>query len=470
MKSDNQLKRMSRRDFIRSVAADTAAIGLASSLTPLSSLAQTTISPATPVAQSAPTSPQTWTPSDSPNQPIGAAKGIFPGRVTWVRDPAVARWDGKTGHWWDEGSIDQTALERMWSRCLQGTSGAHNDRAAWDKIFHYYNLTHGRGHVGWKPGELIAVKINVNNAYSGYKDQDNDIDASGQSILALLRQLVKHAGIAEKDIVIYDASPYKKQRAIADRIYAPCHEEFPEVRWVDCQGLNGRYAPEWVNNAITYTSPATRLGNDLPRCAVDAMYLINLALLKGHEIAGVTLCAKNHFGSIQTPWNDHNSYLHTASRPLGDYSGLVDLMGSPNLGGKTLLYVVDGVYGTRTNVKAVGDKDRWNNLFTGEWSSMYLMSLDPVAIDSVGLDFLRSEFGYSLGYSGAKSFPMGSTVNCDNYLHEAAAGANKQLGPYQPNGKAIGSLGVHEHWNNSHDKQYSRNLKSNAHGIELFHG
>ena len=29
-----------------------------------------------------------------PNQPVGTAKGIFPGRVAWVHDPAVATWDG----------------------------------------------------------------------------------------------------------------------------------------------------------------------------------------------------------------------------------------------------------------------------------------------------------------------------------------------------------------------------------------
>jgi len=66
---------------------------------------------------------------------------------------------------------------------------------------------------------------------------------------------------------------------------------------------------------------------------------------------------------------------------------------------------------------------------------------------------------------------MGSTVNCDNYLHQAAAGHNDKLGPYKPNGKEIGSMGVHEHWNNAEDKQYSRNLNpKKAYGIELFRG
>jgi uncharacterized protein (DUF362 family) len=453
---------LSRRRFIRRIARDTAAVSLAGTLGRLTALAET--------VGSAPgqNTSRTWTPSDAPNQPIGTAKGIFPGRVSWVRDPDVARWDGKTGRWWDEGNIDEKVLAQMWSRSLQAISGAHDDHSAWDKLFHHFNETHGRNRTGWKPGETIAIKINLNNAYSGYSDGDNDIDASTQAVLALLRQLVKIAGVAEKDIVVYDSSPGGNRRAIPDRLYDPGHAEFPSVRWVDCQGLNGRQSPGWVSDAITYSSPDTRLGNDLPRCAVDATYLINLGLLKGHEIAGITLSAKNHFGSIRFPFKDHGSYLHAAARQMGDYNGLVDLMGSPNLGGKTMLYVLDGVYGTRTNVGQVGEKDRWNNLFNGEWSAMYLMSQDPVAIDSVGLDFLHSEFGISLGYSGNNTFPLGSVVNSDNFLHEAAMGTNKQLGPYRPNGKLIGSLGVHEHWNNPKDKQYSRNLNSRGHGIELF--
>ena len=467
MKANRRSRQLSRRRFIGQMAADAAALTVAASLRPLSVLAQAVASPAAANADAG----RTWTPSDPPNQPVGTAKGIFPGRVAWVRDPAVARWNGKTGRWWDQDNIDEAALAHMWSRSLCAISGAHNDSIAWDKIFRYFNLTHGRGRAGWKPGESVAIKINLNNAYAGYPDVDNDIDASPQSIRALLNQLTHQAGVAHGDIVVYDSSPGggpKSRRAIPDRVFVPLHAEFPAVRWVDCQGLYGREAPQWVSEAITYTSPQTRLGNELPRCVVDATYLINFALLKGHEIAGVTLTAKNHFGSIQFPGRDHGYYLHAASRPLGDYSGLVDLMGSPNLGGKTMLYILDGVYGTRTNVGPVGDKDRWNNLFNGEWSAMYLMSLDPVAIDSVGLDFLHSEFGYSLGFSGNTAFPLGSVVNSDNFLHEAAAGTNKEFGPYKPNGKPIGSQGVHEHWNNAKDKKYSRNLQPKGRGIELF--
>ena len=349
----------------------------------------------------------------------------------------------------------------MLSKSLRALTGARGDDAAWDKLFRSYNKTHGRGDKGYAPGELIAVKINLNNS-SRIEDVDNDKDAPPAMIRALVEQLVKAAKVPQNQIVIYDAI-----RVIPNRIYDPLHGEFPEVRFMDRTGANGREAPQWVADAIQYTSPDIRLGNSLPKDVVDATYLINLALLKGHEIAGVTLCAKNHFGTIQYPSRGHSDVANEYAHPIGSYSAFVDLMGSPNLGGKTMLYILDGLYGTYTNVGRVTDNDRWKNLFNNEWSASLFLSQDPVAIDSVGLDFLRAEWGFDLGFSGAKAYPKGAIVNSDDYMIEAARGTNTVLGAYKPNGKEIGSLGVHEHWNNAKDKKYSRNLRSRGKGIEL---
>ncbi len=84
-----------------------------------------------------------------------------------------------------------------------------------------------------------------------------------------------------------------------------------------------------------------------------------------------------------------------------------------------------------------------------------LLSQDPVAIDSVAFDFLKEEL------------TMYGVV--DIYLHEAALADDPPSGVfYDPEGDGTGleSLGVHEHWNNPVDKQYSRNLGLDV-GIEL---
>jgi gluconolactonase len=89
-----------------------------------------------------------------------------------------------------------------------------------------------------------------------------------------------------------------------------------------------------------------------------------------------------------------------------------------------------------------------------------LASQDPVAIDSVGFDFLHAEY---------EDYPRKAGV--DDYLHEAALANNPPSGTfYDPdhsgNLKRLPSLGVHEHWNNTKDKKYSRNLGTGE-GIEL---
>jgi len=143
-------------------------------------------------------------------------------------------------------------------------------------------------------------------------------------------------------------------------------------------------------------------------------------------------------------------------RGMGYYRALVDLMGHSELGGKTVLYIVDGLFaGQNWDSRPV----KWNMApFYDDWPSSVFVSQDPVAIDSVCCDFLQAEWNDYPHYDGA-----------DDYLHEAALAGNPPSGTfYDPNNNGIGlaSLGVHEHWNDLWSKQYSRNLGSGD-GIEL---
>ena len=90
------------------------------------------------------------------------------------------------------------------------------------------------------------------------------------------------------------------------------------------------------------------------------------------------------------------------------------------------------------------------------------MSQDPVAIDSVGADFLMNEPAVT-----DNNYSAGDATN-ENYLHEAGLVKNAPSCTVYTDsfGKVITNLGVHEHWINPTDKQYSRNLGKNE-GIEL---
>ena len=84
--------------------------------------------------------------------------------------------------------------------------------------------------------------------------------------------------------------------------------------------------------------------------------------------------------------------LHTIiSNPeLGAYRTLVDLMGHLHIGSKTILYLIDGFYAGR-HPKQLSPIKLKMAPFDDDWSSSLFVSQDPVAIDSVGFDFLWIE-------------------------------------------------------------------------------
>ena len=403
-----------------------------------------------------------WIPWEPANSPLGTAKGIHPGRVVWVHNPEATSWDGSSNYWWSDVYTDQAAVDRMVSAGIRRLTGASDDRAAWEAVFRHFNRTHDRGDVGYQAGEGIAIKINMN--VSGSYGRTNGPIASPQAVRALLRQLVYAAGVTESAIAVYDAS-----RCISDPVYDHCHPEFPGVLFVDNDGLHGRVRAEPEDSVpVYYSGPGAGASGTtrLPKCVVGSAYLTNMALLRGHSLAGVTLCAKNHFGSVWRPDTDSDrgwrpSNLHTPidkGRPMYSYNCLVDLMGHEHLGGKTLLFMIDALYAAVN--QGSSRPSRWRSSpFDNDWTSSVFLSQDGVAIDSVALDFCRSE--------PALEGQVGGSM--DNYLHEAALAGNPPSGTvYDPEGDGtpLTSLGTHEHWNNATDKQYSRNLETGD-GIEL---
>jgi hypothetical protein len=387
------------------------------------------------------------------NQPVGIAKGIHPGRVVWVHKPGVANWDEKTGFWFEDRWNSQEKAGQMVKDALTNLTGDKDSQKAWNQLFIYFNKSHGRGSHAYLKGERIAIKINQNNTYS-HADSP-EINTSPQLVYALLKSLTEEGGVPQSNITVFDAS-----RFITDFLFNKCHAAFPGIIFVDNAGGDGRTKSTYTPDAVHYSKDNGKLATGLATCAVEADYLINVALLKGHVGQGVTLCAKNWYGatSINSDWhfNAHNNF--DQDRKGGHkYMTFVDYMGHKDLGGKTMLYFIDGFYGAKL-VNGI-PTPKWNmEPFEGNWPCSLLASQDPVAIDAVALDFISGEW------------PNGLDMNyADSYLLEAAEAGNAPSGTvYDPenDGTRLASLGVLEHWNNAKDKQYSRNMGKKA-GIEL---
>jgi hypothetical protein len=435
-------------------------------------------------------------PTDSPNTPIGTAKGIFPGRVVWCYNPNATNWSGVTnksgidgksgatspnpdGNWYLEGNIIQSQVDNMIAETICKLTGKNSDIQAWDAIFKYFNATHQKGEIGYKQGEKIAVKINLNNCAT-HGPMDGSSNISPQMVLGLLRQLVNKANVPAGNITFFDVSRY-----IPSSIYNLCKQEFPDVKFVDKSGGDGRIKGEPdTNHPINWSQELVLepLANPvfkayLPTCVTEADYILNFANLKAHSLAGISICSKNMLGSFIAPNSSDlqppqaagiHPYIAVRTsdgynqRPMNSYNSLVDLMGNKDLGGKTLIFLVDGLFAASSQGVILDYKCKWQSApFNGNWTSSLFASLDNVAIESVCLDFLRTE-------QTASEEMTQVTGNVDNYLHEAAQANNPPSGTfYHPNGSIrLESLGVHEHWNNAQEKLYTRNLGT-GNGIEL---
>lgn len=404
-----------------------------------------------------------FAPSEPVNSPMGSAYGLKPGRVTWAFDPAATTWDGTTNApgWWADTNTHPAVVAAMLRNVVVATGAAATPREAWKNIFSDFNQRQGKGAVGYKSGEKIAIKLNLNQSRS-HGDNANASYIAPQLVMALLQQLVTEAGIAPADITFYDAC-----RNVPSTIFDPCTKAFPGVHFADSTGTDGREkSPVDLSKPLHLGDAATPLY--FPAYVTQATYLINVAGLKGHTLAGMTVCAKNHLGSVfhangSSAARDLHEFITVrpgrgTPQEMGAYNGLVDLNGHEAIGGKTVLYLVDALYATKHNEFRLDPTCKWESApFNGRWTASLLASQDGVAIDSVALDFLRNE-------PTLADIVTGNSV--DNCLHAMALPTAKRAYDPEKDGKPIASLGVHEHWNNAADKKYSRNLGAGT-GIEL---
>lgn len=418
------------------------------------------------------------------NQPIGEGKGIFPGRVVWAHNPDATNADctnEENDYWFQDENTDQTVVSNMVSSSIQQLTGASNDADAWDLLFHYYNKTHGRGDVGYVAGEKIVIKINLNGLAnnSWTYPQAGNINTSPQVCYAVLDQLINVVKVAQTDIGIGDPS-----HNMNSDTFDPLHSVFPNVKYWG-YGTGYTQISQSSKQVVIY-SDGSGAAEYLPQPYLDATYMINIPVLKKHHRAGISLCCKNHVGSI-SPYsseNYSNAHWHLSlpspnatgesdNGEYGVYRFFVDVMGHEDLGGKTILYLIDGLWGsTNWGHPAI----KWAMTpFNDDYPNSLFLSLDPVAIESVCFDFLYYEFDEDHPTEGGTATddkgPFPHFAGVDDFLHQAADPANWPSGiQYDPedDGTILTSMGTHEHWNNAIDKQYSRNLSSSGAGIELY--
>ncbi|MCM1222559.1 MAG: DUF362 domain-containing protein [Lachnospiraceae bacterium] len=393
------------------------------------------------------------------HEPYGTGIGAMPGRVVWAHDPDSVEWDGND-YWWNPDNFDESAILAMVNGSIASLGGKTTAADGWAALFQAHN-----GGDGYHTGQKIAIKANFNGSAVFGDDTSGETKMSYTNpvlIKALLRSLVEEAGVHPSDITVYDVS-----RLFPDYMVELCTDG--NLKGVRFAGRNNGVADE--NAPINWSYTFSGNVSYLPTCVTEAEYVINLANLKGHSY-GITLCGKNHFGSFingdkMYPPQGANLHQWLSRNEMGIYSPLVDLMANYQLGEKTVLYMLDAlICATSEGTSVTGENTKWQQTpFDGDYPSSVFVSQDPVAIDSVGADFLINEPTVTSNNSVLRDNP-----NVENYLHEAGLVGSPPSGTVylNGNGNKVENLGVHEHWNNSADKRYSRNLGKDE-GIELIY-
>jgi len=440
-------------------------------------------------------------PEDGPNQPMGEAKGINPGRVVWVWNPEATNKNfehnslAKYDFYFNPENNNPEVISKMFKDGILKLTGKKDLSKSWDAIFKFFNEKKLNKKKGYTKGEKIFIKINQgqSNWVLSKEDQKNGYVISHMKpegerrvlknmtptengpyvVLELLRELVNEVGVNQEDIYVGDP-----MNPTYGHNYNAWVKEFPNVKYIDRTSTDfGRTMIKFTEEPLVFYSDK-KAKEKLYDIIKNADYMILLPVLKPHGAAGVSLAAKLNFGNIGNRSAHHLHYSHVANKREGNptntgyhkYRVFVDLMGSKYLGQNTLIWIVEGLFGGGSS-EIMGPVKYLMPPFNGGWSNSIFMSLDAVAIESVGYDFLRSEFNSINKHDPINNDWEGiaNMFGVDDYMHQAADRANWPEGiTYDPDngGKPIQSLGTHEHWNNLNDKQYSRNLKTGQ-GIEL---
>ena len=443
-------------------------------------------------------------PEDAPNQPMGIGRGVTPGLVVWAWNPDATNENCKNvitnGDWYfTPQNTNGEIVNKMVSDMVSKLGGSQNLSKSWDAMFKEFNKKKLGKNIGYTDGEKIIIKINQGTSSWSLSTEDKEkgyevpyelkegqrarysgpLETGPYVVLELLRQLVNEAGVKQENIYVGDPmkSSFKHN-------YDVWHAEFPNVNYTD--GRSDKFDRLQVKPTaepfIFYSDK--KLTDKLVDVVVNADYMINVSCLKPHGSGGISIVAKNHFGSHGRGGASHLHYSLIAPlweetpRQVGKpsnggykrYRVLVDLLGSKYLGNNTMLCVVEGLFGGGSD-ETKGPVKYFMPPFNGDWSNSIFMSQDQVAIESVCYDFLRAEWNGKNKHDESNSvFEEGPNMyGVDDHLHQAADPKNWPDGfIYDPDnsGKPLTSIGVHEHWNNEIEKQYSGNL-GKKNGITL---
>lgn len=262
----------------------------------------------------------------------GETPPVNPSVVAVARDDSIF-----TG----TGSIRETTISGLLHKAVMQLTGAPSQEKAWQTLF--------------RPDDIVGIKL---NCLSG-KTMSPHV-----AVVESIIQGLKFAGVKEKNIIVFERFNRELEtagfrvRRMTDGVRCFGTDELP--------GGGYEAEPEFAGSVGTcFSKIVSRL------CTA----LINVPVLKDHDLAGVSVAMKNFFGVIHNP----NKYHGDNCNPF-----VAELSAHPYIAGKVRLIVCDALLAQYHG--GPGYKPQWTWNYNG-----IIVGKDPVAIDRICYTILEEK-------------------------------------------------------------------------------
>ena len=254
----------------------------------------------------------------------------------------------------------------------------------------------------FEPGDVVGIKVNPVGQNAGV--------ISSPEVMHEIIAGLNAAGVKNTDIVAYDR--YRKQffgggfdKWLPEGVrisYAA--EDYEGVQ----QGMDGYDPDHYMDMAVVLHGydiydPHARRSYASQFITRQVNKLINLAVLKDHQSAGVTLCLKNlSHGLVNNVCRSHDT---VSANVCGAFIPAV--VSLPVIRNKVVLNILDGIRGLYHGGPSGKPQFVW------EHRTLYF-STDPVALDTVGLKAIDAK-RVSVGM---KKTVDDTPDNFDHFIHK----------------------------------------------------
>jgi len=236
------------------------------------------------------------------------------------------------------GNISPIVLKKMINRGMMALTGQKEISSCWKKFF--------------SPNDIVGIKVNC---------LGGRMIATHPELVTVIMEGLRKAGIPDNQIIIWDR--------LTEELKKAGYRTNLRSRGVKCFGTD----------AVGY-DPIPELVGSIGSCfskiiSTHCTALINVPVLKDHDLAGVSLGMKNFFGAIHNP----NKYHDSNCNPY-----VADLNSHPYIKNKLRMVVLDGITAQCNGGPAYNAKWNWN--YSG-----ILVSRDPVALDRIGTKIIEEQ-------------------------------------------------------------------------------